>query len=466
MAFINKHHHVMSPLLYMQQGDRYIGNAANELENINDYFYPLSQPALLYTANNDQTIFNNSSQRSNVVLIFHNQTSAWYRGDLPITFQRANDQPEQTIYKNIFWMSDIQTKKLRHLYFPAIHLPVITQRTASMIGRPAPVTSEIVQTHVLSKGILFQQNYTYYLADIDEENNMSRQIQLIYMIDTQSTRGSLALLEARGLPQDVMTKLINERNLTALDHFMTQQASTSSAGAQFSSIRSTHANIAQLILPQTITTISIGNNRLIWPLANSLDGVMGNVIANIDSQILNNTQYFVTLVSAIKGEDIEDNHYFWSVTEPDNHHQFYKLYRQKGEALAQEVSLNNFGLLSADVLSITGIHQGVAISMKNGHSYHFTLDLIEQEQLSLHSLGKAWQILYQNWLPILKMYLGQFKEQTQTRSLFGNKQKKTIHIASILSITDLLHSDGQTALPVWYDTIANHLFIKKAVNLL
>jgi len=49
--------------------------------------------------------------------------------------------------------------------------------------------------------------------------------------------------------------------------------------------------------------------------------------------------------------------------------------------------------------------------MKNGHSYHFTLDLIEQEQLSLHSLGKAWQILYQNWLPILKMYLGQFKEQ-------------------------------------------------------
>jgi len=31
---------------------------------------------------------------------------------------------------------------------------------------------------------------------------------------------------------------------------------------------------------------------------------MGNVITNIDSQILNNTQYFVTLASAIKGEDI------------------------------------------------------------------------------------------------------------------------------------------------------------------
>ncbi|EFL92329.1 putative cytotoxin Mcf [Candidatus Regiella insecticola LSR1] len=69
---------------YRQQGERHIGNAANELENINDYFYPLSQPALLYTANNDQTIFNDSSQRSNVVLIFHNQTSAWYRGDLAI----------------------------------------------------------------------------------------------------------------------------------------------------------------------------------------------------------------------------------------------------------------------------------------------------------------------------------------------------------------------------------------------
>jgi len=131
-------------------------------------------------------------------LIFHNQTSAWYRGDLATTFQSANGQLELTIYKNIFWMSDIQTKKLRHLYLPAIHLPIITQRTASMIGHPAPVTSEIVQTHVLSKGILFQQNYTYYLADIDGENNMSRQIQLIYMIDTQPTRGSLALLEGGG----------------------------------------------------------------------------------------------------------------------------------------------------------------------------------------------------------------------------------------------------------------------------
>jgi len=46
---------------YRQQGDRHIGNTASELENINDYFYPLSQAVLLYTANNDQTIFNDSS---------------------------------------------------------------------------------------------------------------------------------------------------------------------------------------------------------------------------------------------------------------------------------------------------------------------------------------------------------------------------------------------------------------------
>lgn len=436
--------------------NRHLDSTTYEIKKIDDCFYLLTQPALLYTANYNQTIFNRSIERHNVTLIFHNGASAWYRGDLSITFQQTDGPSDLAIYKNVFWMSNTKTKKLQHLYLPAIHLPTITRYTSSRVGHPPAATSEIVQTHVLTNGILFQQDYIYYLPQGDNKTSVSKQIQLIYMIDTSSVEGRLTLLEVRGLPIDIVTHLINSHKLEMLDRFMTKQASASSAGVRFSSVTPAHINIVKLSIPQTTTTVSIGNNRLIWPLPNSLDGVTGNISAKIDSQLLNNAQYFITLLSAVKGNSAEDNHYFWGVTEPDNHHQFYKLYRQKGYTLAKEIRLNNFGLASTDVLSVTGIHQGIALNIKSGQSYHLTLGLLEHEQLTLHSLGKAWRELHQNWLPTLKMYIHQLRNKQKTSILV-----KAIDIAPILTITDLIHSDGLTALPVWYDSICHNLFICK-----
>lgn len=184
---------------YLQQQNRLNNHAVNYI-HLDDYlhhdnqgnaekivgcFYPLRQErsTLLYTANHDDTPFNSDIARSHVELIFHNENFAWYRGDITLTLERSRERAgsrgqlirpvlptviESSTYENVFWMSNNRTKKLCKLYLPAIHLPVINH-TTSMVGRPPAALSEITQTQVFAKGILFQHRYTYHTGEVSSD---------------------------------------------------------------------------------------------------------------------------------------------------------------------------------------------------------------------------------------------------------------------------------------------------------
>lgn len=285
------------------------------------------------------------------------------------------------------------------------------------------------------------------------------------MIDTSSSEGHLTLLEIRDLPTGVVTDLINSSNLDALYHFMNKTTSVSSAGAKFSSLMPTHADIVKMGIRQSDATVLIGN-RLIWPPLDSLGGVSGNISAKIDPSVLNDTRYLTTLTAAVKGDNPNNHHYFWSVTEPDNHQQFYKLYLQQGYSAAREIQLANFGLIDHEVVGSSAAHQGIAISMKNGHAYHLTID----EQLTLQSLGKTCIENDQGGLASLTTSIRELKEKQGRPFSVESRQKKAIQIAPILVITDLLNcrrsvddnDDENNRLSTWYDSIGEKLLICQA----
>ncbi|WP_342221653.1 TcdA/TcdB catalytic glycosyltransferase domain-containing protein [Candidatus Fukatsuia endosymbiont of Tuberolachnus salignus] len=433
---------------YLQQQNRLNNHAVNYI-HLDDYlhhdnqgnaekivgcFYPMRQErsTLLYTANHDDTPFNSEIARSHVELIFHNENFAWYRGDITLTLERSRERAgsrgqlirpvpptviESSTYENVFWMSNNRTKKLCKLYLPAIHLPVVNH-TTSMVGRPPAALSEITQTQVFAKGILFQHRYTYHTGEMSS-GYVSQQIHLICMIDTSSAEGSMTLLEARDLPRNLMTTLSHSDSLEDLHRFMKEKTVNSSAGARFSSLHPGHSSIVKLGLPQTNTTVSIGN-RLIWPLPESLHGVTGRIDAKIDSAILYDTRYLTTLAGIVKGDSEDQHHYFWSVTEPDNQQQFYKLYLQKGQSGAREIELTDFGLINTQITNITDCHQGVLISMKQGQGYYLSVD----EQLCLQRISKTWHSGDSHWLLSLTAYVGELQAQQGTSFSSESGQKK------------------------------------------
>lgn len=402
-------------------------------------FYSLQQGALLYTADHDDTIFNDLCVRYHVELIYHNETFAWYQGDIALIFDKGQRNESREYYKNIFWVSHIATKKLKYVYLPLLHLPMIS----NIQGRPRPAAgSEIVQTQLSDQGIVFEQEYTYFVGE------MKKQIHLIYLIDTHRL-GSLRLLEVRDLPSEVMQDLINSRHLTALHAFMQQSASDSSAGAQFSS--SGHPSIVNVSAPQSVTTVSIGN-KLIWPLSGNITTVSGNISANIDFSLLNNSDYLTTLSAVIKGDQPDHYHCFWSVTQADSY-QLHQLYLQVGQAPAIEVRLSDFGLQNSEVVSIIAAEQGIAIGMKNGDGYHLNLD----QQLSLKSVANSWQREHQHWLIPLIQAMRALKAQQSGAFITG--QIKAIAIAPILAIHNSLRANDHDAPSIWYDTLGEKLLI-------
>ncbi len=436
-----------------------IDNFILDNKEMDRLFYQLREEQCLYTANDTSTLFTSDVIRSHTRLLFNNQFFAWYQGDLSVNLNNITYS-----YKNVIWVSQAEAKKyefgkinteqekrkLLYIYIPISHLP-------SMEGDESYHSpSLIIKTEILAQAILFQQEYHYQ----SERSGIQQKGLFTYLIDTSVTasKEQFKIIEVN-LPLHYIldTEIAKQTSLNKIGMFMQGKSGKNmrDIGLKIDPLAPSGKNVAKITFPQTTTSLLTGRYRLLWPLANSFDGITGIIFPNIIEQIqgeeiINHPDYLTHLAAAIKGTRADNHIFFWSILK--NNNQLHALYIQKGYAVATEINLTEFGIEKNDVKGITHSYRGVRINTKKNYIYHLGAD----QTLSLQGLEIRGNGKQENWAASLMNKVEQIKSRQFVKS---------ITLAPVVAITGLLHSQPKLwKLPAWFDHINQRLFITQEDN--
>lgn len=430
-------------------------------EKSDQVYYSVHNEDFVHTKNQPGTLFEDT-RRSNVQTLFFSEEYAWFKGDLLI--QEVSEGMEYLYcYRNLFWVSEIATNRLKHIYLPFCHLPDVlnsqNQAERQQIKFPSQSTINIInQPKDITRYINFEQRYRY------QQPNGKQYLGIRYKIDTRYPEKGLIVTEIDNLPPEIQNQLIQNLDLNTLHHFMKLNIHAEISPLPHSKLdpsTGTGQNVKAIDNLKTDTLFSVGR-RVIWPLKGSVV-VKGHVDASLPDTVLNNPNEIISYAGtttkiidenvAVEGElQTSTKHYhFWCIS--DKHQNFLKLYSQQDTNPAIEMCLSDFNINNNQVLSI----DNAIINTVNGLLY----GLDDDRTILLAGIGQPWLLKQNNWWVYFKKHIDQLTERMEGLVSLPPGQTKPIGIAPYLTLSGLLQSDGIKPLSAWYDFASKQFILCK-----